>query len=136
MKRPAFIVLLVVVSIAGLAVQATASEGATSSRISLKELKTAMADGKATLLDCSGTESFSRHHISGAIDLEANKERLTALLPAQKDALIVSYCSNENCPRYKKGVEAAAELGYTQIKHFKPGIRGWVDAGEAVANSR
>ena len=136
MKRLAFIVLLMAFSIAGLAVQATASEGGKASRISLKDLKTAMANGSVTLLDCNGAQTFSRYHISGAIHLDANKDGLAALLPAQKDALIVSYCGNENCPKYKHGVEAAAKLGYTNIKYFEPGISGWMDAGEAVASSK
>jgi rhodanese-related sulfurtransferase len=139
MKLLAFIVLLIAFSIAGLAVQATAAEGANPPRISLKDLKTAMAKGKVTLLDCNGTQAFSRRHISGAIDLAVTRGRLAALLPAQKDALIVSYCSNENCPMYKQGVEAAAQLGYTKIKYFAPGIRGWINAGEtteAVANGK
>jgi rhodanese-related sulfurtransferase len=131
----AVIVLLAAFGITGLAVQAAAAECANPPNISLKDLKKAIADGKVTLLDCNGTKTFSRFHIPGAIDFEANKDRLEKLLPAQKDALIVSYCSNEKCPRYKQGCEAAAKLGYTQVKHYAPGIRGWTNAGEAVASS-
>ncbi|MGD0091148.1 MAG: rhodanese-like domain-containing protein, partial [Planctomycetota bacterium] len=127
MKRFAFAVLLMAFSIAGWAVQATAAE-----HISLNDLKSAMTNGKVTLLDCNGTRTFARGHIPGAIDLDANKDRLAALFPAQKDALIVVYCGNEDCPKYKRGVEAAAKLGYTQIKHYAPGIRGWTNAGEAT----
>jgi rhodanese-related sulfurtransferase len=133
MKILALGVLWMAFSIAGWAVPATASE---SSSISLKDLKAAMADGKVTLIDCTGTDPFSQRHIPGAIDLEANEGRLAGLLPANKDALIVSYCSNKNCPRYKRGVEAAADLGYTRIKHYAPGIRGWTEAGETTASNR
>jgi rhodanese-related sulfurtransferase len=139
MKILTLTVLLAAFSIAGLAARATASEGSNFSSISLKDLKKAMADGTVTLLDCNGTQTFSRNHIPGAIDFEANKNNLANLLPAQKDALIVSYCGNGNCPKYKEGAEAAARLGYTQVKHYVPGIRGWTEAGEAiesVANSR
>jgi rhodanese-related sulfurtransferase len=98
-----------------------------------------MTDGKVTLLDCNGTQPFSQRHIPGAIDFEANKDRLAELLPAQKDALIVSYCGGGSCPKYKHGAEAAARLGYTKVKYYGPGIRGWSNAGEkteSVANSR
>lgn len=130
MKILAFTVLLAAFSGASLAVRCAASENVKASKISLKDLKAAIADGKVTLLDCNGTKTFARHHIPGAIDLEAKKAKLAELLPAQKDALIVSYCGNENCPKYKQGVEAAAKLGYTQIKYFASGISGWIDAGE------
>ena len=139
MKILTFVALLAVFSITGWAVQATAAEGANFPSISLKDLKAAMADGTVALLDCNGTQTFSQRHIPGAIDFEANKDNLAKLLPAQKDALIVSYCGNGNCPKYKQGAEAAAKLGYTQVKHYAPGIRGWTNAGEkteAVANNK
>lgn len=136
MKLVPAVVLLMAFGLMGLTVQSTASESGDAPSISRKDLKSAMADGKVTLIDCTGTQTYSERHIPGAIDMEANAERLAELLPADKKALIVSYCSNEDCPRYKDGVKAAARLGYKKIKHYAPGIRGWTNAGETVATSR
>lgn len=134
MRTMAFVVWVTAFCFTCLSIPATTAELAKSYRIPLKDLKAAIAKNEVTLIDCNGSESFSRRHIPDAIDLEASIEGLAKLLPADKNALIVSYCSNENSPRYQAGVEAAARLGYRKIRHFAPGIRGWANAGEAMAS--
>ncbi len=98
--------------------------------ISLKELKTAIADKSATIIDVNGAESYKDGHIPGAISYAADKNDLAAKLPADKNALIVAYCGNEHCGAYARAAEAAKSLGYTNVQHFKPGIAGWKAAGE------
>jgi rhodanese-related sulfurtransferase len=132
-----FLIALLVtgVVLSGIGTTASAAETSLLSDISLPDLKKAIAEGKVTLIDCNGDVSFARGHIPGAIDFHANKSRLAELLPADKTALVVSYCSNPRCDKFKDGVEAAERLGYTRVKHFSPGIRGWTSAGEPVAAS-
>jgi rhodanese-related sulfurtransferase len=36
------------------------------------------------------------------------------------------------CGACKAGAEAAAQLGYTNVKHFSAGIKGWKAADEKV----
>lgn len=103
--------------------------------ISLADLKTAIAEKKVVLLDANGTESYVKHHIPGALDFAALKDNLAEKLPADKGALIVAYCGSEQCPAYKAAAEAAAKLGYTNVKHFAPGIKGWLAAKENVETS-
>lgn len=92
-----------------------------------------LVDAKGvTLLDCNGSESFKAGRIPGAIDFAASKDRLAQLLPKDKAALIVAYCGSPKCGAYKAGVEAAAKLGYTNIRHFGEGLAGWKDAGFAL----
>ena len=97
--------------------------------ISLDALKAAIADKSATLIDVNGTASFKDGHIPGAIDFAANQKDLAPKLPADKTALIVAYCGNENCGAYARAAEAAKELGYTNVQHFKPGLAGWKASG-------
>jgi rhodanese-related sulfurtransferase len=97
--------------------------------ISHQELQAAIAAGKVTLLDVNGSDSFKEGRIPGAIDYLARKEKITALLPANKDALIVAYCGNEYCPAYLAAATTAKELGYTNVKHYAPGIDGWKESG-------
>ncbi len=98
--------------------------------ITIPELKTAMASQKLVLLDANGSDSFQEGHIPGAIDFETKKDKLAAVLPADKNALIVAYCGNPQCPAYLQAAEAAKKLGYTNIKHLSAGIAGWKDAHE------
>lgn len=93
--------------------------------ISAADLQKAIADKKVTVIDCNGTASFNEGHVPGAIDFAAAKADLASKLPADKSALIVSYCGGPECNAYKSGCDAAVALGYTNISHMKVGISGW-----------
>jgi rhodanese-related sulfurtransferase len=58
---------------------------------------------------------------------------LKSKLPANKKALIVAYCANPMCGAYKRAAAAAQKLGYTNVKHYSPGIMGWKKSGAKVA---
>lgn len=93
--------------------------------ISKADLDAAIAAKSVALIDCNGTKSFKEGHIPGAIDFAASKADLATLLPKDKAALVVAYCSGPSCGAYKSGAKAAAALGYTNVKHFSAGIAGW-----------
>jgi rhodanese-related sulfurtransferase len=97
--------------------------------ISHDELKKAIEEKKVTLIDVNGSDSYKDGHIPGAIDFAVAKD-LSAKLPADKSALVVAYCGNENCSAYASGAKAAQKLGYTNVKHYKSGIAGWKAKGE------
>lgn len=97
--------------------------------ISITELKTVIANKKATIIDVNGSDSYKSGHIPGAIDFTATKD-LAAALPKDKNALIVAYCGGPKCSAYKQAATAAEKLGYKNVKHLSAGISGWKDAGE------
>ena len=98
--------------------------------LSIKELKTSIESKQVTVIDVNGTESFEKGHIPGAIDFEANEEKLATLLPKDKNALIVAYCGGPKCMAYKQAAKKAEALGYKNVKHLSAGISGWKEAGE------
>lgn len=98
--------------------------------ISHSQLKEAIAEKKVTLIDVNGSTSYKEGHIPGAIDFTSAEKDLAAKLPAQKDALVVAYCGNEECGAYAAAAKKAKELGYTNVKHYSKGIAGWKEAGE------
>ena len=100
--------------------------------ISLADLKAAIANKSATIIDVNGTASYKEGHIPGAIDFTATQKDLAAKLPADKGSLIVAYCGNEHCGAYARAAEAAKELGYTNVQHFKPGLAGWKESAEPL----
>jgi len=53
----------------------------------------------------------------------------SSFLPTRR-ALVVAYCGGPACNAYKAGAQAAADLGYTNVKHLAAGISGWMDAGK------
>jgi rhodanese-related sulfurtransferase len=104
--------------------------------ISHAELKAAIASQSAVILDVNGTDSFKAGHIPGAADFIANKGHLTEILPIDKSALVIAYCGNEQCSAYADAAAAATTLGYTNVKHYAPGIDGWKKAGEPVEKGK
>ena len=98
--------------------------------LSIKELKKSIESKQVTVIDVNGTESFEKAHIPGAIDFEANEEKLASLLPKDKNALIVAYCGGPKCMAYKQAAKKAEALGYKNVKHLSAGISGWKEAGE------
>src|SRR5687768_11887771 len=126
-----FTTLLIILGLTGVALAASSKFAS----ISHEELQRAISSGKATLLDVNGTESFKEGRIPGAIDYLGNQKKIATLLPKNKDALIVAYCGNEYCPAYLAAATTAKELGYTNVKHYAPGIDGWKKSGAKVEKS-
>jgi rhodanese-related sulfurtransferase len=103
--------------------------------ITQSELQAAIAGKSAVIFDVNGSDSYREGHIPGAIDFLAHRDELASLLPADKNALVVAYCANVHCPMYKLAAEAAIKLGYTNVKHFAPGIEGWRQSGAPTDKS-
>jgi rhodanese-related sulfurtransferase len=124
----------ILLTVLGLAVFASAlrAEQEQYTNISIDELKAAIANKQATILDANGTESYREGHIPGAIDFDANSSKLDQLLPADKSALVVAYCGGPQCMAYKAAAEKAVAMGYTNVKHLTAGISGWKSAGEKI----
>jgi len=100
--------------------------------ISPADLRAAVSAKQVVLLDANGSESYDEGHIPGAIDFSAHEQDLAKVLPADKSTLIVAYCRNEACSAYKAAAKEAQQLGYTNVKHFAPGIEGWEKSGAPV----
>ena len=90
---------------------------------------------KVTVIDVNGTESYKSGRIPGALNFETVGSNLKAKLPANKNALVVAYCGSPQCGAYKKAAMAAKKLGYTNVKHYSPGISGWKKSGARVEKS-
>ena len=103
--------------------------------ISIGDLDKAIAAKKATVIDVNGTASWKKARIPGAINFEADKDKLAKLLPKDKDALIVAYCGGPQCGAYQAAAKAAKDLGYTNVKHLKAGISGWKAAERKTEKS-
>ncbi len=97
--------------------------------ISQAELQRAIAAKRVTILDANGDESFKEGRIPTAINFYKVEKNLRAVLPKNKNALVVAYCGNPHCTAYKQAAQAAKKLGYTNVAHFSPGIAGWRASG-------
>lgn len=122
------IVLIMIVTLCSLNLFAAATnceDTKSFPEISKADLKTQIQNKSVFVVDVNGSKSFAKKHIDTAVDFQAVESELATTLPADKNALVVAYCGGPSCVAWKKAAVAACNMGYTNIKHFKAGIKGW-----------
>lgn len=98
--------------------------------ISREELKAAVDAGAVTVVDALPESYFAQMHLPGAVNLVADDvaHRAADLLP-DKDAAIVTYCSNAACQNSTQVAAKLARLGYSNVRKYAGGIQDWTEAG-------
>ncbi|MFI7219869.1 rhodanese-like domain-containing protein [Micromonospora maritima] len=101
-----------------------------TARITRDELREAIEAGTVTVVDALGGDYYARQHLPGAVALvEADvTDRAGELLP-DRDATVVTYCSNLSCPNSGRVADRLTALGYTDVRKYAEGIEDWVAAG-------
>ncbi|MDB9743960.1 rhodanese-like domain-containing protein [Fibrobacterales bacterium] len=132
------ITILLIASVASagdLAKQASAIKkeyNAKYPNLSMADLKKSIADKSVTLIDANGSDSYADGHIPSAIQFNSEDKSFASKLPADKNAQIVVYCGSERCTAWWKAADWANKNGYTNVKHFSDGKKGWEAAGEKL----
>lgn len=98
--------------------------------ITRDELAAAIDSRTVTVLDALGGEYYAQQHLPGALALipAAVDAQAPTLLP-DRDAAIVTYCSNPACPNSGQVADRLTALGYTNVRKYREGIQDWVEAG-------
>ncbi|GAA3445461.1 rhodanese-like domain-containing protein [Planomonospora venezuelensis] len=101
--------------------------------ISRDELRTAIEAGTVVVVDALGGGYYAQQHLPGAIALVESEvaARAAELLP-DRDAAIVTYCSNPACGNSEAVARRLTALGYTGVRKYREGIQDWVEAGLPV----
>jgi rhodanese-related sulfurtransferase len=118
--------MLLVLGLSGAA--ASAGECDDESRypnVEREELAGLVERKEAFIIDVNSKDSFAKARVPGAIHYGTAGKNFAKMLPEKKDTLIVAYCGGPSCTAWKKAAKEACGLGYTNIKHFKGGIKGW-----------
>ena len=84
-----------------------------------------------TVIDVNPRSSWAKARVPGAINLDP-VQYSERDLPADKDAVLVFYCSNLMCRKAPNAARTAKGMGFTNVHVMSAGIKGWVDAGLAV----
>ena len=72
-------------------------------------------------------EAFNKDHIPGSINIPQNDiEQFDKRF--KKDKEIVVYCASKECDASTKVAEQLAAKGFTQVRDYEPGMKGWNDA--------
>jgi len=101
--------------------------------ISRDELQAAISAGSVSVVDALPASYYDQQHLPGAVNLVADDvaARAPEVLP-DKDAAIVTYCSNAACPNSQQVATALEQLGYTDVRKYREGIQDWAEAGLPV----
>jgi len=98
--------------------------------ITRDELREAIDRHAVVVVDALPKSYYDQQHLPGAVNLfvDEAKQRALEVLP-DKDAAIVTYCSNEACPNSEGVARVLTSLGYTDVRKYREGIQDWVGAG-------
>ncbi|ACZ85479.1 rhodanese-like domain-containing protein [Streptosporangium roseum] len=101
--------------------------------ITRDELSTAIEAGTVVVVDALGGDYYAQQHLPGAIALVESEvaTRAAELLP-DRDAAIVTYCSNPACGNSEAVARRLIALGYTDVRKYREGIQDWTEAGLPV----
>jgi rhodanese-related sulfurtransferase len=95
--------------------------------ISPAGLHQAMQDEPVTAIDVNFHQSWVKARVPGALNLDpAGYEEKS--LPADKNSLLVFYCSNPLCRKAPNAARRAKQMGYGNVHVMSAGISGWLNA--------
>lgn len=84
------------------------------------------------LIDVLSEGSFRTQHLPGAKNISNGPDFLSRFeqeVKAEKDAMIVVYCSSNTCQSSVQAGKALEQAGYTKVYHYRDGLAGWQEAG-------
>src|SRR3954470_18467060 len=110
--------------------------GAKTPEISTNDLKKALADHSATVLDSRPQKEFAVSHIPGAMNVAAKAgvemskyvsdvAEVLRLVNNKKDAPLVLYCNGPFCGKSKRLSEELLAAGFTNVRRYQLGIPVW-----------
>jgi rhodanese-related sulfurtransferase len=104
--------------------------------ITREELQDAIAAGTVTVVDALPASYYDQQHLPGAVNLVEDDvaERASTVLP-DKEAAIVTYCSNSACGNSEAVARRLIALGYTNVRKYREGIQDWTEAGLPVEST-
>jgi Rhodanese-related sulfurtransferase len=102
--------------------------------INAHDLKS-MIDSKSAITILDARKKLSGGILPGAKNLpyDANEKDMAKTLGSlQKNATIIVYCANINCPVSKYLAERLVTMGYTNVYKYPEGIQDWIDKGLTI----
>lgn len=95
--------------------------------ISPRELRQMMQKQAVTVIDVNSRQSWETARVPGALSLDpvGYEERD---LRADKDSVVVFYCSNFLCQKAPNAARRAKSMGYRNVYVMPAGISGWLGA--------
>lgn len=98
--------------------------------ISRDELKAAIDEGTVTVVDALGGDYYAKQHLPAAVALTPHDvDTMASSVLPDRQAAIVTYCSNPACPNSGQVAGKLTALGYANVRKYREGIEDWTGAG-------
>lgn len=98
--------------------------------ISRDELKAAIDAGTVTVVDALGGDYYAKQHLPGAVALAPQEvDAIASSVLPDRQAAIVTYCSNPACPNSGQVADRLTALGYVNVRKYRDGIEDWTGTG-------
>lgn len=102
--------------------------------ISPREVLEHVEAHSALIFDVNAPGQWRQAHVPGAGNLDASTYEAAAL-PAERNALLVFYCSNPLCRKAPNAALRARRFGFPNVRVMSAGIQGWRSAGLPVESA-
>jgi len=90
------------------------------------------SDAEFYLVNVLSVSQFEEGHIPGSICLPLDHLEDVAPDKFEEDDTIVVYCASESCQASLKAAELLESLGFTDVRDYEEGVKGWEEAGMEV----
>ncbi len=92
---------------------------------------------KLVLVEALPPRYYEAEHLPGALNIPHDRvEELAPTLLPDKNATIVTYCSNAQCPNSRIAAQVLERLGYNQVYKYEAGKQDWIAAGLPTEGAR
>ncbi len=104
-----------------------------TAQITREELVEELDAGTVIAVETLGPSYYESGHLPSAINIPHTRvsELAPELLP-DKQAAIVTYCSNTACANCEIAANELASLGYVNVRKYAEGKQDWIAAGLPV----
>ena len=99
--------------------------------INREEIQAALSErDDVVLVETLRPEHYEQGHLPGAVHLHPEDvvQRAEQVLP-DRDAFVVTYCSNTACRNSEIAANQLAKMGYTNVRKYAQGKQDWQEAG-------
>lgn len=93
--------------------------------ISPENLQRFIREKTATIIDVNSRDSWQKARVPGAHHLAP--ERFSERdIPADRNRILVFYCSNPWCRKAPRAARRAVRMGFSDVRVLSAGIKGWL----------
>jgi len=99
--------------------------------ISIEEVERKLDQETLFIVDNNTKHVWSRGHVPGAVNFDP-ADYQESDLPADKETMLIFYCSGFFCGAAPYAAQRARKMGYPHVYVMSEGIAGWIDKNKPV----